>query len=168
MWIHRMPGYIASIAINSMMVLKASTVSTSFMMVWPVSRSTAPWIFRRSRPLLCSTATGSGQPAGAPFMAEARQTLDPVLLIQLVPQPDCVVVKQQHFSDRLTAQFIVQQCQRVGAAGQAMLGGTVAGQLNQVASRFAIQEPRADHGSSRIASTPIGKFAGFLQSRGIS
>ena len=39
---HRMPGYIASIAVNSMMVLKASTVSTSFMMVWPVSRSTAP------------------------------------------------------------------------------------------------------------------------------
>ena len=32
-WINRMPGYIASTAINSMMVLKASTVSTSFMMV---------------------------------------------------------------------------------------------------------------------------------------
>jgi hypothetical protein len=64
---------------------------------------------------------GHRQPAGAPFMAEARQTLDPVLLIQLVPQPDCVVVKQQHFSDRLTAQSIVQQYQRVGATGQAML-----------------------------------------------
>jgi hypothetical protein len=79
-------------------------------------------------------------------MAEARQTLDPVLLIQLVPQPDCVVVKQQHFSDRLTTQSIVQQYQRVGAASQAMLGGTVPGQINEVASRFAIQEPRVDHG----------------------
>ena len=47
-----MPGYIASIAINSRIVLKASTVSTSFMMVWPVSRSIAPWMLRRSRPLL--------------------------------------------------------------------------------------------------------------------
>ena len=63
-----MAGYIDSIASNSMMVLTASTVSTSFMMVWSVSRSTAPWIFRRSRPLLCSTATGTAfgaqQPTG--------------------------------------------------------------------------------------------------------
>ena len=63
-----MPGYIASIAINSRIVLKASTVSTSFMMVWPVSRSIAPWMLRRSRPLLCSTASGTSfgaqQPTG--------------------------------------------------------------------------------------------------------
>jgi hypothetical protein len=30
---------------------------------------------------------------------------------------------------------LVQQQQRIGAAGQAVLGGTVAGQINQVASR---------------------------------
>jgi hypothetical protein len=40
---------------------------------------------------------------------------------------------------------LVQQQQRIGAAGQPVLGGTVAGQLNQVASRFAVQEARADH-----------------------
>jgi hypothetical protein len=33
MWIKRMAGYIASIAINSRIVLEASTVSTSFMPV---------------------------------------------------------------------------------------------------------------------------------------
>jgi hypothetical protein len=37
------------------------------------------------------------QPAAAPFMAEACQTLDPVLLIELVPGPDRVVVDQQNF-----------------------------------------------------------------------
>ena len=58
------------------------------------------------------------QPAGAPFMAEARQTLDPVVLTQLVPQPDCVVVKQQHFGDRLTARSVVQQHQCVRAPGR--------------------------------------------------
>ena len=53
-----MLGYIVSIAINSMIVLKAFTVSTSFMMVWPVSRSIAPWMFRRSVAALF-TATGT-------------------------------------------------------------------------------------------------------------
>src|ERR1035441_6733309 len=36
------PGYIASMAINSMIVLAASTVTTSSMRVFPVSRSIAP------------------------------------------------------------------------------------------------------------------------------
>jgi hypothetical protein len=85
-------------------------------------------------------------PAAAPFMAEARQTFDPVFLIELVPGPDGVAVEQQHFGDRLTAHAFVQQHQRVGAASQAVRGRTVAGQLNQVAARFAVQEARADHG----------------------
>jgi hypothetical protein len=50
-------------------------------------------------------------------MAEARQTLDPVFLVQLVPGSDRVVVKQQHIGDRLTAHAFVQQHQRVGAPG---------------------------------------------------
>src|SRR5665213_2531581 len=54
--------------VNSRIVLIASTVSTSIMMVRPVSRSIAPWMLRRSRPLLCSTATGTSfgaqQPTG--------------------------------------------------------------------------------------------------------
>ena len=37
-------------------VLMASTVNTSIIRVCPVSRSTAPWMLRRSRPLVCSTA----------------------------------------------------------------------------------------------------------------
>src|SRR3954447_15291448 len=43
------------------------------------------------------------QPAATPFMAEARQAFDPVLLIELAPAPDCVAVEQQYFGDRLTA-----------------------------------------------------------------
>ena len=74
--------------------------------------------------------------------AEARQTFDPVLLIELVPAPDCVAVEQQYFSDRLTAHSFVQQHQRIGTAGQPVRGGTVASQLNQVAARFAVQEAR--------------------------
>ena len=68
-------------------------------------------------------------------MTEARQTLDPVLLIEVVSGPDCVAVQKQHFRDRLTAHSLLQQQQRIRAAGQAVLGGTVAGQINQVASR---------------------------------
>ena len=39
------------------------------------------------------------QPAGAAFMAEARQTLDPVFLIELILGQDRVVVEQQHVGD---------------------------------------------------------------------
>ena len=78
-------------------------------------------------------------------MAEARQALDPIFLIQSVPDPDRVAVEKQHFGDRLTAHSLVQQHQRVGATGQPVRGGTVAGQLNQVAAGIAVQEARADH-----------------------
>ena len=40
----------------------------------------------------CATVS----PAGASSMAEARQTLDPVFPIELIPSPDRVVVEQQH------------------------------------------------------------------------
>jgi hypothetical protein len=39
------------------------------------------------------------QPAGAAFMAEARQPLDPLFLIELVPSSDRVVVEQQHLPE---------------------------------------------------------------------
>jgi hypothetical protein len=39
------------------------------------------------------------QPADAPFVAEIHQTFDPVLLIQLVPGPDRVIVEKQHLGD---------------------------------------------------------------------
>ena len=38
-------------------MLAASTVAASSIRAWPVSRSTAPWMARRCRPLACSTAT---------------------------------------------------------------------------------------------------------------
>ena len=97
-------------------------------------------------------------------MAEARQTLDPVVLIQLVPQPDRVVVEQQHFSNSLTAQPVVQQYERVGAASQAMLRRTVAGQFNQAALRFVVQEPWAIMGEAESPQSRLTRFAGFPQS----
>jgi hypothetical protein len=42
-------------------------------------------------------------------------------------------------------------------AAPAGVRGTVAGQLNQVAARFAVQEVRVDRRSSRIASTAVDK-----------
>ena len=73
-------------------------------------------------------------------MAEACRTLDPVLLIKLVPGPDRVVIEQQRLGDQLTAHAFVQQHQRVGAPRQPVLGQAVAGQLNQVVARFAVQD----------------------------
>ena len=109
------------------------------------------------------------QPAGGSFMAKARQTLDPVFLIQLIPSPDRVVVEQQHLGNRLTAHAVVQQHQRVGAPRQAVRSRAIARQLNQVAARFAVQEASAHHPSSRIASRSVGKqFSGFPQSQGIA
>jgi hypothetical protein len=78
-------------------------------------------------------------------VVEARQALDTIFLIQLVPGPDRVVVQKQHLGDRLTAHAVVQQHQRVGAARQPVRGGPVAGQLDQVVSRFGVQEAAADH-----------------------
>ena len=79
-------------------------------------------------------------------MAEACRTLNPVLLIKLVPGPDRVVIEQKRLGDRLTAHAFVQQHQRVGAPRQPVLGQAVAGQLNQVVARFTVQEARANHG----------------------
>ena len=102
-------------------------------------------------------------------MAEARQTLDPVFLIELIPGPDRVVVEQQHLGDRLTAHAFVQQHQRVRAPRQPVRSRTVARQLNQVAARFAVQEAAADHPSkqNRFAPRLAREFSGFPQSRGI-
>jgi pantothenate kinase-related protein Tda10 len=52
-----LPGYIVSIALISMIVLIAFTVTASIIRVLPVSRSIAPWMFKRWRPLVCSIAT---------------------------------------------------------------------------------------------------------------
>src|SRR5208337_3284932 len=83
--------------------------------------------------------------------------LDPIFLVALVPVPDRVVVHKQHPGDRLAAHAVVQQNQRVGAARQPMHGGPVASQLDQVLSRFGVQEATADHGGTRIASSAVGK-----------
>src|SRR5271166_2188202 len=80
------------------------------------------------------------QPAGAALVAEARQALDPIFLIQPEPGPDRVVVDQQHSGDRLAAHPVVQQHQCIGTARQTMGGRSVAGQLDQVLPRFAVKE----------------------------
>src|ERR1019366_3772175 len=97
------------------------------------------------------------QPAHTAFITKAGQTFDPVLLIQLVPGSDRVVVQKQHLGDGRAAHANVQQDQRVGSTGQAVRNGTVAGQLDQIAAGFAVEEARTDHAGSRIASLPVGK-----------
>ena len=61
-------GYSASSDSSSRIVDIASIVSASIMRVWPVSRSIAPWMLMRSRPLVCSIASfcsfGAQQPTG--------------------------------------------------------------------------------------------------------
>jgi hypothetical protein len=74
------------------------------------------------------------KPAGATFVAEAGQALDPVFLIPLIPSPDRVVVEEQHLGDQRTTHPLVQQHQRVGAPRQPMHGGAVTGQFDQVAA----------------------------------
>jgi hypothetical protein len=73
------------------------------------------------------------KPADATFVAEAGQALDPVFLIQLIPSPDRVVVKEQHLGDKRTTHPLVQQPQRVGAPRQPMRSGAVTGQFDQLA-----------------------------------
>jgi len=77
-------------------------------------------------------------------VVEGRQPLDPILQVQLVPLADRVVIEKQYFADRRAAQAIVQQNKRVGAAGEPMRGGAVAGQVDQVAAGFAVKEAGTD------------------------
>ena len=58
------------------------------------------------------------QAALAALVAEARQPLDTLFLIQTVPSADRVVVQQEDLRDRLAAHPVVQQDQRVRAPGR--------------------------------------------------
>ena len=78
-------------------------------------------------------------------MAEVRQTVDAVLLIILLPCPDRVVVDEQHPGCRLTGQAIVQKQHRVGPTPQAVRRRPVSSQLDQVFTRFSIEEAAPDH-----------------------
>src|SRR5271166_846733 len=97
------------------------------------------------------------QPAGAALVAEARQPLDPIFLIQAEPGPDRVVVDQQHSGDRLAAHPVVQRHQCVGATRETMGGRPVARQLDQVLPRFAVEEATPCHPIGRIPLAPFRK-----------
>jgi hypothetical protein len=49
-----------------------------------------------------------GQPAGATFVSEAREPLDPVSLMLLVPRPDRVIIDKQDPGSGLTAHPAIQ------------------------------------------------------------
>jgi hypothetical protein len=83
------------------------------------------------------------QPAAAAFMAEARETLDPIFLIQLIPGPDRVLVEKQHLGYGFATHAIVEQHQRIRTPRQTVRSRTVARQLNQVATRFVVQPTSA-------------------------
>ena len=57
----------------------------------------------------------------------------------------------------LAAHALVQQHQRVGPPGQPVSHRTIAGQVNQVATRFGVKEAGADHAMTRVAAELIRK-----------
>ena len=84
------------------------------------------------------------QPAGTPFVAEVRQTFDAVFLIVLVPCPDRVVVE----NSTLAVASQVMPSSRSKPRWPDVPDGappTVPGQLDQVLTRFRIEEAAADH-----------------------
>src|SRR5271166_6057925 len=97
------------------------------------------------------------QPAGAALVAEARQPLDPIFLIQPEPGPDRVVIDQQHSGDCLATHPVVQQHQCFGATCKTMGGRPVARQLDQVLPRFAVEEAGPYHPTGRIRFAPFRK-----------
>ena len=104
----------------------------------------------------------AAQATRAALVAEARQTLDPLLLVQPMPGADRVVVQQQHLRHGFAAHAVVQQHQRVRSPGQTMRGRPVSSQLDQILPRFAVQEPRPYHQPGRIRFAPLGKGTGRI------
>src|SRR5271165_669029 len=97
------------------------------------------------------------QPAGAALMAEVRQAFDAVFLIVPAPRPDRVVVNEQNPGGGLAGHAVIQKQNRVGPARQTVRSRPVTGQLDQVFTRFGVEEAGADHGRTRIAAELIRK-----------
>src|SRR5579864_472242 len=104
----------------------------------------------------------AAQATRAALVAEARQALNPLLLVQPMPGADRVVVQQQHLRHGFAAHAVVQQHQRVRSPGQTMRGRPVSSQLDQILPRFAVQEPRPYHQPGRIRFAPLGKGTGRI------
>jgi hypothetical protein len=82
------------------------------------------------------------QPADTAFVAETRQTFDPVLLIQLVPGSDRVIVEKQHLGDSRTTHSIVKQHQGIGAPRQPVRGRAVTRQSDHGCEPAALRLSR--------------------------
>jgi hypothetical protein len=78
------------------------------------------------------------EPTAAPLMAEACKTIDPVLLVELVPGSDRVIVEKQHLGYGFATHAVVQQHQRIRAPRQPVSGRAIPRQLDQIAARFAV------------------------------
>src|SRR5476649_37172 len=90
-------------------------------------------------------------------MTKTRQAFDALVLIQPIPGADGVVVQQQDFRDIAATHPIIQQHQCIGAPGQPVSHGAIAAQLNQVATRYGVEEAGSDHAMTRIAAELIRK-----------
>lgn len=95
--------------------------------------------------------------AGAAFVAEARQAIDPVFLIQPMPGADGVVVQQQNLGDGRVSHATIQQNQSIRTARQPIGRQPVPSQLNQVTSRSIVQKTLPLHPRTRIPLAPFGK-----------
>src|SRR3954471_21165420 len=92
---------------------------------------------------------------GPAAVVEAGQAIDAILLEQVVPRPDRVVVDQQHPADLVATHPAIQQHQRIRPPGQTMLSQPVSSQLSQVLPFLRCQKAAANHGAEKNPSTPV-------------
>ena len=100
----------------------------------------------RSDPDLQFVPLFGRQSAGTTLMAEVGQTFDAVFHIILVLCPDRVVVNEQHPGCRLTGHAIIQKQDSVGPTPQTVRCRSVSSQIDQVLTRFRVEEAGTDHG----------------------
>src|SRR5882757_8336313 len=92
-----------------------------------------------------------------PSMPSSCQTLDAVFLIVLVPGPDSVIVDEQNPTDGLAVHAAIQQQQRIRPARQTMRHRPITGEVDQVMTRFGVEEAGTDHARTGIANGLIRK-----------
>src|SRR3954466_4073860 len=107
------------------------------------------------------------QRTGPAAVVEAGQAIDAILLEQVVPRPDRVVIDQQHPADLFATHPAIQQHQRVRPPGQTMLSQPVPSQLGQVLPFLRCQKAATNHGSEKNPSTPVWQTV-FSTSHGVT
>ena len=100
---------------------------------------------------------------------EAPQAVDPVLVVELAPTSDRIVIEVERFGDPLAAPTIVQKQHRIGAARQALLRMAISQQRFQIRALAGRKETAANHPLNRIQKSNRRKpILGSRRSQGIA